>query len=155
MRERELSSESARGSLCPLMLPCASCVACSAAPFTLGPLCRSCSILLQLCTPSFASSRGNCRPHTLCLGTLLRRMGSVLVSIVRFDHPPPSSTAGGYTFVERRWRCVQHFLFGAKPLRQAVRILLICGWISWILCPATLSLLWGCCFRGAALGVLL
>jgi hypothetical protein len=27
---------------------------------------------------------------------------------------PPPDTAGGYTFVERRWRCVQHFLFSCK-----------------------------------------
>jgi hypothetical protein len=26
----------------------------------------------------------------------------------------PPHTAGGYTFVERRWRCVQHFLFSYK-----------------------------------------
>jgi hypothetical protein len=27
---------------------------------------------------------------------------------------PPPGTAGGYTFVERRWRCVKHFLFSCK-----------------------------------------
>jgi hypothetical protein len=27
---------------------------------------------------------------------------------------PPPGTAGGYTLVERRWRCVQHFLFSCK-----------------------------------------
>jgi hypothetical protein len=27
---------------------------------------------------------------------------------------PPPGTAGGYTLVERRWRCVQHYLFSCK-----------------------------------------
>jgi hypothetical protein len=59
---------------------------------------------------------------------------------------PPLSTAGGYTFLESRWRYVQHCSV-AKPLRQAVRILQICGWISRSCCPATLSLLRGCARR--------
>jgi hypothetical protein len=27
---------------------------------------------------------------------------------------PPPGTAGGYTLIERRWRCVQHYLFSCK-----------------------------------------
>jgi hypothetical protein len=27
---------------------------------------------------------------------------------------PPPGTAGGYTLFERRWRCVQHYLFSCK-----------------------------------------
>jgi hypothetical protein len=119
-----------------------------AAPFPFGPLYRSYSILLPLCTPSFVSSWGNCRSVTLCLGNLYCCMGSVLALVVRFASPsclrpqlvnkPSLSAAGGASSI---------ICSVAKPLRQAVRILQICGWISWNFCPATLALLRGCARR--------
>jgi hypothetical protein len=48
------------------------------------PLCRSCTFLPRLCTPSFVSSGATFLSVTLCLGTPSRCMGSVLVLTARF-----------------------------------------------------------------------
>jgi hypothetical protein len=51
---------------------------------------------------------------------------------------PPLVTAEGYTLVDSRWRCVQHFLFSCQAPHLVARILYICGLISWTSCPAPL-----------------
>jgi hypothetical protein len=79
------------------------------------PLCRSCSFLLRLCTPFLCVLSGHlpfCHSEpwdSLPLHGLYPRF-TYQVCITR----PPPGTVGGYTSVERRWRCVRHFIFSCK-----------------------------------------
>jgi hypothetical protein len=104
------------------------------------PLCRSCSCLLRLCTPSFVSSQATFPSVTLCLGTPSRCMGSVLVSTARFASlgrcpvllgcTPWCNAAGAASSISSS---------AARLPRLSARILLICGLIFWISCLVTLS----------------
>jgi hypothetical protein len=86
----------------------------SSSPFKSARLpCRSCTLTLLLFSLSCVSSLANYLTATLWIGTLSQFIACVRGQTVRSLSQCPRPT-GGYTLIERRWRCAQHYLFSCK-----------------------------------------